>query len=202
MDTKGYRPFSQDLQTWLKSRGPKTLLSLDSVFAEKGFAVTLTLLMAIAALPVPTGGLTHIFGFISIIIAIQVLIGRRNLWIPKRWRGLKISPAMRTKLLPALIRLVRWLEKYSRPRMASALQSQLGIRFYGLIVFVFSVFVTLSPPFSGLDTLPAMGVVFTSLAIILEDFYLFLVGIIVGSVGVCLTLFLGVAAFELFYRML
>ena len=195
-------PFSAELEHWLKSPRPKTLAGLDKVFAEKSFAVTFALLMAFAALPIPTGGLTHAFGVISVLISLQVIVGRRSLWIPKRWQDLRISRTMQQKLIPALIRLIRWLEKYSRPRMASLLSSSLLVRLYGLAVLVFAAFVTASPPFSGLDTLPAMGIVLMSLAVILEDFLLFIIGVVVGAVGISLTLLLGAAAFELVTRLI
>ena len=195
-------PFSVELERWLKSPRPKTLAGLDKVFAEKSFAVTFVLLMAIAALPIPTGGLTHAFGVISVLISLQVIVGRRSLWIPKRWQDLRISRTMQQRLIPSLIRLIRWLEKYSRPRMASLLSSNFLVRLYGLAVLVLAAFVTASPPFSGLDTLPAMGIVLMSLAVILEDFLLFIIGVVVGAVGISLTLLLGAAAFELVTRLI
>jgi len=200
MSTERPIPFSVELERWLKDRQPKTLAGLDKVFAEKSFAVIFALLMAVAALPVPTGGLTHAFGILSVLISLQVIAGRRSLWIPRRWQSLKISPTMQKRFIPTLIRFIRWLERYSRPRMTNLLDSGPLVRFYGLAVLAFSVAVTLTPPFSGLDTLPAMGVVLMSLAIILEDSVLFLVGLVVGTVGVSLLVFLGAAVFELFTR--
>jgi len=201
VDTPRNIPFSEELERWLRGHGPKTLLSLDKVFAEKSFAVIFTLLLAFSALPIPTGGLSHAFGIIAALIALQVLIGRRSLWIPERWRSLHINRSMQEKFIPALIRLIRWLEKYSRPRYSYILQSRPVVRFYGLAVFVFALAVGVSPPFSGLDTLPSLGVVLMSLAIVLEDFYLFLVGLVVGVFGVSLMIFIGKAAFELFTRL-
>ena len=80
------KPFSDELEDWLKSGKPKTLLSLDKFFAEKSFAVLFVILLAIPALPVPTGGLSHVFEAIAILIALQMVVGRRNLWLPNRWR--------------------------------------------------------------------------------------------------------------------
>jgi hypothetical protein len=52
----------------------------------------------------------------------------------------------------------------------------------------------LAPPFTGLDTLPAMGVVLLSLGVLLEDFFVVVLGIIVGAAGVLLEIVLGKAA--------
>jgi hypothetical protein len=54
----------------------------------------------------------------------------------------------------------------------------------------------LAPPFSGLDTLPALGVVVLSLGVLLEDFAIVLIGVIVGAVGIALEVLLGAAAFH------
>jgi len=51
-----------------------------------------------------------------------------------------------------------------------------------------------APPFTGLDTLPALSVVLISLAVLLEDALIALAGLILGAVGVALEVVLGAAA--------
>lgn len=193
-------PFSQELENWVNGKGPKTFLSLDRVFAEKSFALIFILLLAPSALPVPTGGITTVFEAMAILIAAQMLVGRRSLWLPKRWRGLTVNKFMRTHMLPKLIGLIRWFERYSRPRASYMLDSAVGIRLFGLTVIIFSLAALVSPPFSGLDTLPSLAVVVVSLAVMLEDFLLYLFGLLVGTAGITLMLVIGKAAFELFTR--
>jgi hypothetical protein len=50
-----------------------------------------------------------------------------------------------------------------------------------------------APPFSGLDTLPSLGVVLLSLAMMLEDFLVAIVALVLGVVGVVLEIVLGSA---------
>ena len=52
----------------------------------------------------------------------------------------------------------------------------------------------LAPPFTGLDTLPALGVVLVSLAVLLEDFAVVVLALIVGGAGILLEVVLGKAA--------
>jgi hypothetical protein len=52
----------------------------------------------------------------------------------------------------------------------------------------------LAPPFTGLDTLPSLGVVLLSLGVLLEDFAIVIVALIVGVAGVVLEIVLGSAA--------
>ena len=54
----------------------------------------------------------------------------------------------------------------------------------------------LAPPFTGLDTLPALGVVLLSLAVLLEDIAIVLVALVVGIAGVVLEILLGAALID------
>jgi hypothetical protein len=58
-------------------------------------------------------------------------------------------------------------------------------------VLALSLTAFLAPPFTGLDTLPALGVVLISLGVLLDDSVLALVGVIIGALGVLLVLALG-----------
>jgi hypothetical protein len=51
-----------------------------------------------------------------------------------------------------------------------------------------------APPFSGLDTLPSLGVVLLSIGVLLEDFAIVAAAIAVGVAGVLLEIVLGRAA--------
>ena len=80
-------PFSDQLERWLGGDTPKTLGALSDVFAEKSFAVTILLLMFVPALPLPTGGITHVFEVITVVLAAQMVLGRRTIWLPQRWHA-------------------------------------------------------------------------------------------------------------------
>ncbi len=191
------RPFSEQLEAWLKDHSPKTLANLESVFAEKSFAFIILILMAIPALPIPTGGLTHIFEIIVMVLSVELIIGRRVIWIPKKWRNLKISSKTETKLLPALTKRVKWLEHYSKPRLSGLLNDPNFLRVSGLVIFVLTFGALVAPPFSWLDTLPALGVVIVSLSLILEDALLYVIGCLIGAGGIVLEIKLAEELFNL-----
>ena len=54
-----------------------------------------------------------------------------------------------------------------------------------------------APPFTGLDTLPSLGVVLISLGVLLEDPILGFIGLLIGAVGVFAVVFLGKEAIHL-----
>jgi hypothetical protein len=176
--------FSYRLETWLKSNNQKTLKDLDRVFAEKSFAIIIMILMAIPALPLPTGGVTHVFEIIVMLICLEMVAGRKTLWLPKKWKNMKLGSAIEKKTLPVLVRRIRWLEQYSKPRGKWMLNNQLFLRVTGVLIFVLALTAFLAPPFSGLDTLPALGALLIALSIILDDALFLMIGLIVGGVGV------------------
>ncbi len=183
--------FSEELEAWLKQPGSKTILALDSVFGRRSFAVVFLLLMLIPALPLPTGGIAHVFEIITIFLAIELIAGRQNIWLPKRWHRLKLGKLTQAKSMPFLIRRVRWFEHFSRPRLSHWVERPNFARVAGVFVAAFALTAFLAPPFSGLDTLPAFGVVLIALALIFEDIYFFIGGLVAGAAGIGLIAALG-----------
>ncbi|MET0488643.1 MAG: exopolysaccharide biosynthesis protein, partial [Acidimicrobiales bacterium] len=190
-------PFSEQLETWLQSEGTKTVGDLGEVFAEKSFAVTVLFLMFLPALPLPTGGITHVFEAITVVVAGQMVIGRRTLWLPARARRRELGSAMVEKAVPFISRRIRWFERFSRPRGVRLFRNRLSLSFVGLVIVAFAVAAALSPPFSGLDTLPSLGAVVVALAIILEDVVVLAIGAAIGLTGIALSITLGAAAVRL-----
>src|SRR3954449_1116104 len=109
---------SVQLQGWLDGESDKSLGSLIELFEEKSFAVLFVLLMGVPALPLPTGGATHVFEIITVLLALQLIAGREHIWLPERWRGMAMTGSSREKFLNTLLKLIRGLERISKPRLA------------------------------------------------------------------------------------
>ena len=152
------------------------------------------LLLGVPALPLPTGGVTHVFEVIAVLGAAQLVIGRDEIWLPQKWRRLELAGPRQQRFLAGLMKLIGRLERLSKPRFTFLFGSRLSNAVFGLIVIAGSVAAFLAPPFTGLDTLPALGVVLVSLAILLEDVILAVVGLVVLTAGVLLEIVLGKAA--------
>lgn len=187
---------SDRLEGWFASPGPKTVGSLIEVFGEKSFAVLFVLLLAVPALPLPTGGVTHVFELIAMLLALELIIGRRTVWLPQRWQRREMGAAEQERFSRTLLKWIRWLERHSRPRLGFLLTHRLSGVIYGALVLVLTLTTFLAPPFTGLDTVPSLGVVLLSLGVLLDDSVLALVGVIVGAVGVLIVIVLGKAAYS------
>jgi hypothetical protein len=192
--TEPPRPLSDQLDAFLTGDGDRTLGGLIELFEEKAFAIVFVLLMGVPALPIPTGGATHVFEIITVLLALQLIIGREKIWLPQRWRRLAMTGKSREKFLRTLMKLIRRLEKISRPRGKFLFGNRLGNTVFGVLVVGGAVAAFVAPPFSGLDTLPSLGVVLLALSVLLEDVLVAIVGIVIAAAGVVLEVVLGSAA--------
>ena len=186
---------SDQLDRWLAAEGEKTLGGLIDVFQEKSFALIFILLLGVPALPLPTGGATHVFEIVAMLVALQLVAGRDKIWLPKRWCKLELGTGGgRTRFLMGLTKAIRWIERFSRPRLRFLFDHRASNTVFGLLAIAGSLGAFLAPPFTGLDTLPALGVVLLSLGVLLEDFFVVVLAVIVGATGVLLEIVLGKAA--------
>jgi hypothetical protein len=107
-----------------------------------------------------------------------------------------LGPVAQRRFSEVLLRRIRWLERHSRRRLGFLLSPRRSGIVYGAVVLVLSLTAFLAPPFTGLDTLPALGVVVISVGVLLEDSLLALAGALIGAAGVVLVVALGRAGFE------
>jgi hypothetical protein len=187
---------SRELERWLQSDGEKTLGSLVDLFEEKSFAIVFVLLLGVPALPLPTGGATHVFEIIAVVLAAQLIAGRTRIWLPQRWCALELAGPRQQRFIAGLMRLIRRLERFSRPRFRFLFDHRLSNIVFGVLVIAGCAGAFFAPPFTGLDTLPALGVVLISLGVLLEDFLVVVLGVAVGAAGVLLEIVLGKAAID------
>jgi hypothetical protein len=185
---------SDDLEQFLNRDGETTLGGLVDVFGRKSFAVIFVLLLGLPALPLPTGGATHVFEIIAILLALQLVAGRDKVWLPQRWCRIELAGPRQQRFIRGLLRLIRRLERVSKPRAGFLFDHRASNAVFGLLVTALTLAAFVAPPFSGLDTLPALGVVLISLGVLLEDVVIVAAGLAVGTTGVALEIFLGRAA--------
>ena len=186
---------SDQIEGWLAGDGSKMLGGLIDVFQEKSFALIFILLLGVPALPLPTGGATHVFEIIAMLVALQLVAGRDKIWLPDRWCKVELGTGGgRTRFIRGLTKGIRWVERFSRPRARFLFDHRASNAVFGLLVIAGSLGAFLAPPFTGLDTLPALGVVLLSLGVLLEDFAVVALALVVGSAGVLLEIVLGKAA--------
>jgi hypothetical protein len=159
-------------------------------------------LLALPALPIPTGGVTHAFEIVAALLALELMAGRREVWLPGRLRRVELSEGFRERLSGVLLPRLRKLERRSRPRFEALFGHRLSGISFGLVVLVLTAAAFFAPPFTGLDTLPALGVVVLSFGYLARDALLMLVGTLIGAAGIVLIIGFGAALADLLRRLL
>ena len=167
-----------------------TIGSLTDVLDERSFAVVLMVLMLPSALPIPTGGVTHVLEVFAGLIALQMIVGRHELWIPRRLARKELGATFTGKAAPKLLRFIRWFERHARPRLARLLDRRPVVSVLGVALLVFVIGAFVAPPFSGLDTLPSLGVVVVCLGVVFADGLIVGAGLVIGVVGLVLDVLL------------
>lgn len=151
-----------------------TLAELIDRFGARAFGA-ITLVFAVAcALPLPPGSST-VLGAPLVLLTPQIALGRTSPWLPAWLRKRKVSAtdldAIGRKLLPWL----RRIERVSKPRLG-LLFTPAGLQVMGAVCTILSLLLILPIPLGNL--LPAMAVAAFSLAFILSDGLLAVVGYI------------------------
>ncbi|MGH2905787.1 MAG: exopolysaccharide biosynthesis protein [Solirubrobacterales bacterium] len=182
---------SERLRSWREGDGEKTVGGLIDEIESKSFALLFVILLGVPALPLPTGGITHVLEIVAMLLALQLIVGREEIWLPQRWRKVDLAGSSQQKFLDGLVRTVERLERFSKPRFTFLFDHRISDIVFGLIAFGGALAAFLAPPFTGLDTLPALGVVILSVAVMMEDAVIAAVGFVILLLGVAAEIFLG-----------
>ena len=97
------------------------------------------------------------------------------------------------KAIPFIVKGGRGGSSSGRRRGAAFFHQRWFTRLLGLLIVALALVAMLAPPFSGLDTLPALGAVVVALSIILEDMLFLGAGLLIGTGGVVLIVSVGAA---------
>ncbi|HVW31235.1 MAG TPA: exopolysaccharide biosynthesis protein [Acidimicrobiia bacterium] len=188
---------SVQLEEWFNSGRRKTMGDLVDTFGPSSFGILFVVLMALPALPLPTGAVSHVLEIVTMLLALELVIGRSEVWIPDRFQDRELKGLTGPKFSAALLKRIRWFEKFSRPRMAGLLENRLVNMGVGAAVLGLALTAFLAPPFSGLDTLPSLGVVVLGVGLLLRDAVVAAAGLALGAAGVAVVIGLGHAITKL-----
>jgi len=153
---------------------------------ERGFGV----LMAIAALPlclpVPVPpGYTTFFSIPLFIFSLQMIFGMRAPWLPEWIEKKKIKRESFEKLITRANPWLRKIEKHLQPRL-TYISVHTWERIIGVFSFVFALSISLPIPLTNFP--PGWGILIMSLGLLSRDGITILIGMIVGTIGVGITM--------------
>jgi hypothetical protein len=153
---------------------------------ERGFGLLMLIFALPLSIPMPVPpGLTLIPAIPLLFFSVQMLLGKNYPWLPK-WLGRKkIKRKTLALFIEAASPYLKRIEKLLRPRYSFATSSA-GERVVGFFAVIFSLSIANPVPFSNL--IPAIGIVLMSLGLLSKDGIPIVIGMIVGSVGVCISI--------------
>ncbi|MDP1558375.1 MAG: exopolysaccharide biosynthesis protein [Nitrosomonas sp.] len=163
-----------------------TIGEIKNALHERGFGI----LMAIAAmplcLPIPVPpGYTTLFSIPLFIFSVQMILGMQAPWLPKWLTNKKIKRATIEKLVEKASPWLRKIENHMQPRI-TYISVRTWERIIGIFSFVFSLSISLPLPLTNFP--PGWGILIMSLGLLGKDGLTILIGMIVGTIGVGITM--------------
>lgn len=125
---------------------------LDRV-GSKGFGLLMMVLALPSALPVPAAGYSTPFGILFVFLGFQMLIGRREPWLPQWARKISFKASMAEKMLAGAAKAFGLLERLVKPRF-EWVASRPGMAFMSVLVMLMACLMILPIPLT--NTFPAM----------------------------------------------
>lgn len=187
MDASHTKPESlaQSLEQILLSaelEGP-TVGQIIHEIGEKGFGLIFLIMALPSALPVPAPGYSTPFGVIISLIALQMLIGRKQIWLPQRLCRIKLKPSLARSMLGAVHRFLHYVERFIRPRQRW-IRSRAGQTCLAGVIIIMAALMILPIPLT--NTFPAMVIFLIGVGLCEEDGLLTLGAFAIGILAITL----------------
>jgi hypothetical protein len=184
--------FSQDIKLLLQRllQQPLTLGDILTETSERGFSLAIALLVLPFLFPMPPG-LTGPFGGACLLLSMQMVLGKRSPWLPKKIASYKFPRSFAQVILQNLRRVTRILEKIARPRLAQIANNNWTWRLNGFCISWLTVLLISPIPFT--NPIPTIGILLLAVAAIESDGLLMCIGYILTVLISLLFCFIGYA---------
>lgn len=184
--------FSQEIKSLLQrlAEQPLTIGDILTETSERGFSLVITLLVLPFLFPTPPG-LTGPFGAACLLLSLQMALGRRSPWLPKRIAKYQFPRSVTQLLLQNLRRLTKIVEKIARPRLPKIANHPLIWRINGLCISWLAILLMSPIPFT--NPFPTIGILFVAIANIEADGVLICISYLITILITLLFIFIGYA---------
>lgn len=176
-------PLGDALEALLESEdkhGP-SIKEITGAVGEKGFGLLLMVLSLPSALPVPAPGYSTPFGIVIGLIALQMVLGRQALWVPRSFEKVRIKPALAKRMLGTASKFLKKVERLIRPRQ-QWIRSRPGQAGLAIVIFIMAALMMLPIPLT--NTFPAMVIFLIGIGLSEEDGLLAIAAFGVGLLAV------------------
>ena len=162
---------------------------------ESGFGLLLLFFALGIIIPTPPP-FPSIISIPLVIFGYQMLVGYKHPVLPKRIANHQLKRQTIALLVKKSVTIIYWVEKILKPRLLFMF-SEFGEKFTGGFILLFSSFILLPIPLS--NYVPGIGILLISFGILARDGLVIFLGIIVGFVGVLISIY---ASMYIIYKIL
>jgi hypothetical protein len=162
-----------------------TVRDIMAVLQDRAFALLIVLLGLPNCLPMPPP-IPLVCGLLLALVAIQIIFGREAPWLPSQLLNRSLARTDVERAVARAMPAFRKLERFSRPRM-TFLDTPLAMRVMGAVVLIMALGLLFAPPFVGQIPL-GLAVCLVGLGLVERDGLVIVGGMIIGSVGMTLSL--------------
>ena len=128
---------------------PLTYKTLVAQLGEQGLGIIAILFALPSALPISAiPGFSFIFGLPIVLVAIHLIIGRHEFWLPKKLASKTIDKEKFMRIIKKTLPYLRYVERLSKPRWGF-FSSPMMERAHGLLLLLLSLLLLLPIPFSN-----------------------------------------------------
>lgn len=186
------RRASEIFRALAEERG-RTQIDLEEIrraFGDRGYGLLMLALAIPTLVPIPIPGLSALFGIPLAFVALQLMLGRPQPWLPQ---ALLRHSLRHDQFAEIVARGLPWIERIERtlhPRW-SPLAAGPAQRWVGALCLVLAVLLALPVPLTGIPL--ALPVVLLAAGLLERDGVAVIVGSVLGIAGAIIAVLIGVA---------
>ncbi|MGO4573894.1 exopolysaccharide biosynthesis protein [Microvirga sp. 2TAF3] len=162
-----------------------TVRDIMGVLQDRAFALLIVLLALPNCLPMPPP-IPLVCGLLLAFVAVQIIFGRSTPWLPNALLNRSIASVDVERAVARALPAFRRLERFSRPRM-TFLDTPLTMRLMGVVILVMALGLLFAPPFVGQIPM-GLAVCLVGLGLVERDGVVILSGLVIGAIGLMLSL--------------
>ncbi len=175
---------------------PVTLREVIYTLRGRAYTLLLILLSLPFLTPLPLPGLSTPFGLAIGFIALRLSLGQRP-WLPMKLQRKELPAGFFSKVFTVAARVIAFLEKFLRPRLAPLTASTVLLRMHAFVILLAALTLLLPLPIPFTNSFPAWAILLLAAGLLERDGYFILAGYVVFVLGVLYFVFLGGAAAQL-----
>lgn len=178
------------------AEGPLTLGEVVTVLQGRAWTLVLILLALPFITPIPLPFLSTPFGLAIGLISLRLALGQRP-WLPARLLAKPLPPGFFGHVLKFSARVLRFLEKFLRPRLHWLVDTRVFVRVHALAMLVAATILLLPLPVPFTNSFPAWLILLVAGGLLERDGLAVIAGYAVGAGGLAFFYFLGDVALRL-----